>query len=334
MPSVNFQHAAFFIQSSLLVCNMDTKDLLSEIFSTLRISSEIYFRIKLSGEFAVYVPREHRRIRFHIVLRGSCWLCLPNDGPVLLSEGDIALVPNGESQMIKASPELQPENLLDLIANGAIQNQTLCVGEGIETASLLCGYCQFDEAIDHPAISILPNYIHLRQQDLEASPWLSTAMKLLSLEANLESHGSTAIINRLIEVIFIQAIRQATERDSQINNGFIRAISDNSLSKALSAIHTNPQDKWRVEDLAQIAGMSRSSFAKKFQNEIGRTPIEYLRDWRLMRARRLLSSTNYSIDEIAELCGYESLPSFSKLFKNRFNIGPSAYRKTGSSFGV
>lgn len=304
-------------------------DLLSEIFSTLRISSEIYFRTKFSGAFAVEVPQEQRRIRFHIVLRGACWLCVPNDDPVLLSEGDIALVPNGASQTIKASPELQPESLQDLIAGGAIQDQTLCVGDGVETASLLCGFCKFDEAIDHPVVAILPSYIHLRQQDLGASPWLSTAMKLMSLEANLSSHGSTAIISRLIEVIFIQVIRQATEREGQINNGFIRAISDKSLSKALSAIHTSPQDKWRVEDLAQIAGMSRSAFAKKFQNEIGRTPIEYLRDWRLMRARRLLSSTNFSINEIAEQCGYDSLPSFSKLFKNRFDIGPSAYRKMG-----
>ncbi|MBE7637123.1 helix-turn-helix domain-containing protein [Sneathiella sp. P13V-1] len=306
---------------------MDTNDLLSEVFSMLRISSEVYFRTSMAGEYAVEVPQENRRVRFHIVLRGSCWLCIPGEEPIQLSEGDVALVPNGASQSIKATPELQPSNLSDLINKGAIQNNILTVGEGVETVSLLCGFCQFDEAIEHPAIYLLPAYIHLRQKDLGDSPWLSTAMKLLSLEANLRNQGSTAIISRLVEVIFIQTIRQATQNNDLLSNGFARALSDKYLSKALSVIHTEPQNKWRVEDLAKIAGMSRASFAKKFSDEVGRTPIEYLRDWRLLKARRLLHSSSLSIDEIAEQCGYESLPSFSKLFKNRFEMGPSTYRK-------
>lgn len=309
---------------------MNTNDLLSEIFSTLRISSEIYFRTSLSGEYSVEIPPERRHIRFHIVLRGSCWLCCPDEEPVLLTEGDIALIPNGVGQMIKSSPELEPENLNDLLNAGAASSGTFCVGNGYETASLLCGFSHFDEAVEHPAISILPNYIHLRQQDIGSSPWLSTAMKLISLEANLNSQGSTAIISRLIEVIFIQAIREITESDNQIRNGFVRAMSDKCLSKALSAIHSQPESKWRVEDLAEVAGMSRSNFAKKFQSEIGKTPIDYLRDWRLMRARRMLTSTEFSIEDIAEKCGYDSVPSFSKLFKNRFDIGPSGYRKKGN----
>lgn len=309
---------------------MNTNDLLSEIFSTLRISSEIYFRTSLSGEYSVDIPPERRHTRFHIVLRGSCWLCVPEQEPVLMTEGDIALIPNGEGQMIKSSPELEPENLHELLNAGAASSGTFCVGSGYETASLVCGFCHFDEALDHPAISILPRYIHLRQQDLGASPWLSTAMKLILLEANLNSQGSTAIISRLIEVIFIQAIRETAENDNQVKNGFIKAMADKCLSKALSAIHSQPEHKWRVEDLAEIAGMSRSNFAKKFQSEIGRTPIDYLRDWRLMRARRMLTSTEFSIEDIAEKCGYDSVPSFSKLFKNRFNIGPSGYRKKGN----
>lgn len=310
---------------------MDMNDLLSEVFTTLRISSEIYFRTSFSDNFAIDIPCEHRRIRFHIVLRGECWLCVPGDRPILLQEGDIALVPNGASQMIKASPELQAQDLSSLMVGGAVKNQTLCVGEGPEIASLLCGFCYFDEAIDHPAISILPGYIHLRQQDLGASPWLSTAIRLMSLEANLNSYGSTAIITRLIEIIFIQSIRQSTEKSPLIENGFMQAISGKLLSKSLLAMHRDPQKKWRVDDLAEISGMSRSSFAGKFQEQIGKTPIEYLRDWRLLKARRFLTATDLPIEEIAEKCGYDSLPSFSKLFKKRFDIAPAAYRKAGRS---
>ncbi|MEH6403694.1 MAG: AraC family transcriptional regulator [Sneathiella sp.] len=308
---------------------MDTNDLLSDVFSTLRISSDIYFRTQFSGQYSVFLPTEKRRIRIHVVLRGSCWLCVEGSEPVFLSEGDVALVPNGASQSIKASPTIPPVNLQDLIAAGAIKDQTLQVGEGIETASLLCGFCYFDEEVDHPVTAILPTYIHLRHQDLGSAPWLSATMTLIMLEAKLNSQGTSAILNRLIEIIVVQATRQLALNDKEESKGFLRALSDKALSKALFSIHSHPEEAWRVENLADLAGMSRSNFAKKFLVQIGKTPMEYLRDWRLMRARILLTNTDLSIEEIVAQIGYVSLPSFSKLFKNRFNIGPSAYRRGG-----
>jgi hypothetical protein len=109
---------------------MDTKDVISEVFSTLRIASEIYFRARLSGQFSIQIPTEKRRIRFHLVMRGSCWLCVDGDEPVFLSEGNIALVPNGASQILSASPQIAPVSLTDLIAGGALNNQPLRVGAG------------------------------------------------------------------------------------------------------------------------------------------------------------------------------------------------------------
>ncbi|WP_420547524.1 cupin domain-containing protein [Curvivirga sp.] len=306
---------------------MQKTDLLSEVFSTLRISSDIYFRTRFSGSYAVAIPEEKRRIRFHIVLKGTCWLCMPNGTNILLSEGDIALVPNGVSQKIQAIPELKAINLSELLSNGSLDNGMLKIGSGEDATSLLCGFCQFDETLDHPIVSVLPDFIHLRHEDLQSSPWLITAMKLISLEANLNNQGSTAVINRLIEIILIQTIRQMANDNKQPYNGFLNALLDSSLSKAIFAIHAHPEEKWRVEDLAKLAGMSRASFAKKFQSEIGKPPIDYLRDWRLLHARQLLNNTSDSLDEIATKCGYESLPSFSKLFKRKFKIGPSAYRK-------
>jgi len=250
--------------------------------------------------------------------------------PVYLSEGDVALVPNGIAQSIKASPDIPPVDLPKLIAAGAIKDQVLMLGEGIETASLLCGFCFFDDAIDHPITEVLPDYIHLRHQDLGNAPWLSATLTLIGLEANHNGQGTNAIINRLIEITVIQAIRQISLENRPENKGFLQALSDKALSKVLFAIHHNPEEKWRVENLASLAGMSRSGFAKKFQSEIGKTPMEYVRDWRLMKARILLTNTALSTEEIAIKCGYASLPSFSKLFKSRFNIGPSTYRRIGA----
>ena len=311
---------------------MNNKDLISDIFSLLRISGEIYFRAQLSGSFAVAIPAERRHIRFHILLHGSCWLTVEGSDPVRLEKGDIVLVPDGAAQSIAADPILNTRSLPELLASGALQNGILRVGEERETATLLCGFLHFDEEIDHPVLSLLPGHIHLRQRDLGASPWMQSALSLLSLEANLAGQGMAAIVSRLVEVIFIQSIRQIAENASEEAQGFLYALSDKAISRALAAIHDAPDKKWQVEELAALAGQSRSAFARKFAQEVGRTPMDYLRSWRLSKARLLLATTNLSMGEIASQCGYDCVPSFSRSFKRAFHAGPGSFRREGTQF--
>jgi AraC-like DNA-binding protein len=307
---------------------LDRTDAISEVFSTLRIRSDLYFRARLSGPFAVRVPKESRQIRFHLVLQGSCWVNAEGAPPALLLEGDIALVPNGASQVLSVEAGADPVPLEALIAGGAIEDGVLVAGAGAVRAVLLCGFCQFDEDMDHPVVANLPSLIHLRVSDLGAEPWVAATLKLLGLEANLDAQGTTAILGRLIEIVVIQATRRLQPKSGGEGNGFVSALSDPSLSRALLAIHRTPGKAWRVSDLARLAGMSRARFADRFMETVGVPPIEYLTRWRLMRARAMLSETNLSIEDIAERCGYASVPSFSRRFKTRFDIGPGAFRRS------
>ncbi|KZK92753.1 Xylose operon regulatory protein [Pseudovibrio sp. Ad5] len=216
------------------------------------------------------------------------------------------------------------------MAGRALQDGCLQVGEGPATTSLLCGFCQFDEELDHPILSSLPSSLRLRLQDLGSEPWLAATLKLIALEANFNGQGSNAILNRLIETIAIQSTRTLNAQPSEdAQTGFIAALADKSLARAITQIHRAPEQNWQVTSLAEVAGMSRASFARHFIRRVGKSPMEYVRDWRLMRARSLLTDTNLSSDEIATRCGYNSLPSFSKLFKKRFGMGPGTFRKNG-----
>jgi len=302
-------------------------DVVSEVFSTLRIKSELYFRTLMSGRYAIRVPQEKRRIRFHLVLEGECWITTEDGQTVLMQEGDIVLVPNGASQVLSSVPEEPHVELSEVIESGGLKDGILFVGDGPEKVSLLCGFCRFDEDIDHPVLANLPAIIILRISDLGAEPWVAATLKLLGLEANLNTQGTTAILGRLIEIVVIQATRRFEKIKGFEENGFVLALADQSLSKALLAIHIQPEKNWRIDDLASLAGMSRASFANKFAKIVGVPPIEYLTNWRLMRARSLLSDTRLGTEEIAERCGYASLPSFSRRFKKQFGIGPGAYRK-------
>lgn len=306
----------------------DQTDILSEVVSVLRLGSGFYFRAELGDGAAVRVPRERRHIRFHLALAGQCRLEVPGEPAIDLVQGEIALVPNGAEQVVSAGPEAVPQTLEALIAAGALRDGVLGGGGSPPRAVLLCGFLAFDDAVDHPLVDGLPALIHLGAAGPGAEPWVAAALRLLDLEAHLAGPGSGAVLSRLVEIVLIQAARRLAARPS--GHGFVAALADPQLSQALRAIHHAPERAWRVGDLARLSAMSRATFAGRFAAAVGVPPAQYLTDWRLLRARTLLRDTPLDMAEIAERCGYASVPSFTRRFKERFGIGPGAFRRAGT----
>jgi len=310
---------------------MDNNDVLSDIFSTLRLTSGLYFQTELRGGFSIEIPPERRHIRCHLVRQGHCWLASAGGEPTELREGDIAVVPNGAGQVLSGAPDAVPVPLAGIVTQGALHQGVLRYGTGDRTVRLLCGFCQFDEAVDHPVLINLPALIVIRPGDLGAEPWVSATLRLLSLETDLNAQGTTGILTRLLEIFFIQVVRRMTALPDERTNGFMAALTDSHLSKALLAIHSEPHVAWKIRDLAKLAGMSRARFADRFNAVVGVPPIGYLTNWRLMKARSLLAGSDLDMAEIAARCGYASVPSFSNRFKRMFNIGPGAFRRLSRS---
>jgi AraC-like DNA-binding protein len=308
---------------------MAENDLLTDLFATLRLHSGVYFRAELSGAWAIEVPAERRRIRFHLVRYGVCWAQVAGEpAPTRLSEGDLAIIPNGAAQILSDQPDREPARLGDLIAAGAIERSgVLTHGRGDGQVRLLCGFCAFDEDIDHPVLAGLPALIVLSPRDLGAEPWLAETLRLMALETDLSGQGMEGALGRLLEVAFIQVVRRLGAQADGDGAGYMSALADARLSKALMAIHAAPEHPWTVAGLAKSAGLSRAVFAERFTAAVGLPPIGYLTHWRLMKARRLLRETGLGTDEIARRCGYQSLPSFTRRFKADFGIGPGAFRR-------
>jgi len=308
---------------------MEKTDLLSEVFATLRLRSDLYFRADLAGPFAVEVPAERRLVRFHYVRRGGCWLRGGGAETALqLTEGELAILPNGGAHILADDPQRPALPLHTLLAEAPPDSAGLLrYGEGAGRVELLCGFCAFDEDIEHPVIASLPSMIVLRPQDLGAQPWTLTALRLLGLESELAGDGMRGILSRLLEILFIQALRQSGTTADDGAPGYIAALADPQLSKALSAMHRAAEHPWTIGELARVSGMSRARFAERFTRRVGQAPIAYLTHWRLMKARRLLRESELSTEEVATRCGYASLPSFTRRYKMAFGIGPGAYRR-------
>lgn len=141
--------------------------------------------------------------------------------------------------------------------------------------------------------------------------------------------GSAAIVDRLAEVLFVQAMRsQITPMLGSGSPSWLRAIVDPQIGEALRLMHAEPERDWTVPMLAKGVAMSRSAFADGFRRLVGETPLDHLTRWRMVRAAALRRERRpIKIAAIASAVGYESESSFGKVFKRILRISPGAYRQ-------
>lgn len=312
-------------------------DILVDIFSNLRLRGQVYFRTEFVGSWGVTLPEDRNTIRIHLVVQGQCWVTVDGGNePVLLREGDFALVPHGAGQTLTDSPKADAVSLETLLNNGSLGEDGIFRHgnrDSKQLTRLVCGFCSFDDELNHPLFFGLPPVLVISQNITGNSPWLAEAVRVIAMEANLGGLGGRAVISRLMEVIFIQAIRHQCETESNASIPFVLAIRDKNLKPAIEALHQHPERAWTLSQLAKLSSMSRGRFALRFKELLGQSPIQYLTDWRLQKAKRLLKETNLSIAEVGFRSGYQSLPSFTRRFGKQFGISPGAFRKEPRSNG-
>lgn len=130
----------------------------------------------------------------------------------------------------------------------------------------------------------------------------------------------------MAEVLFVQMVR-AYVAQSDAPPGMLAAIADRQIGAALRLMHQSPQKLWTLAALSRQAGMSRSAFAARFHQLVGQTPTQYLTQWRMQKARELLSESRLGAAAIAEQVMHQSEAAFSKAFKKSAGTGPGAYRR-------
>jgi len=298
-------------------------DVLTDICTSLRLRAELYFHAALCAPYTLCLPHDERLIRFHCVLKGACYITVPGEKPARLEAGDLVLVPEGRTQVLSSSTDVSnPVALGDLLETYAIVDGMLSVGNNEADTRLLCGYLRFDQTNTHPILSVLPDVVILHASD----PHCGSALRLLFDEAKLAEQGASFVLHRIVEIILIQFLRNAVTTDSETHS-FAAALRDPKLAPCLQAIHTDPQLQWTLDTLATHVGTSRSVLSERFNKAIGIGPISYLTLWRMTKAQELLEKTGLGMTEIAEQCGYTSVPAFTRRFSATYGTSPGLWRK-------
>ncbi len=303
-------------------------DVLSDILNHLEMKTSLYFRTDLTAPWGVNVPEYKNVARFHICLQGSFWLSMKGSDDIKVNQGDIVLVPHGKTHTLRDDIKSEVLDLDDVIIRAEYKaGELLKFGEGQGACTqLICGHFEFEDEIIHPFLKSFPDVICIKKNEKYNFSWLSTALDFIDYESKNREPGASSIIKRLSEVTFIQALRFYM-RNNSVNTLFLSALNDKYIRKSIEEIHANPGNKWRLEDLAKMAGLSRTIYAERFHKLTGITPMNYVTQWRMEKAKKLLRDETSSIDEIAELVGYTASESFQKTFKKFVGETPSAYRK-------
>jgi AraC-like DNA-binding protein len=186
---------------------------------------------------------------------------------------------------------------------------------------------------DHPAArhltALLPPVIQVQGWRSAESEWIASTLRLMASEARAPRPGGEEVITRLADILVIQAIRVWLEQESSSASGWLSALRDPQVGRALAMIHRDPVREWRVETLAAEVAMSRSAFAERFSRLVGEAPMQYVTRWRMYLALDALRDERATVGEIALRLGYGSEAAFSRAFKRFLGVSPGAARRGG-----
>lgn len=308
-------------------------DVLSDILDTVDLRAALYFRTDYHPPFGVAVPAFERAARFHLVAQGSCHVQLEDGTAAHVQTGDLVLVPNGSPHLVTSSPEIDAVPLEDLLtAAGFSGSGPFVIGSGPsdESCQMVCGHFTFADGADHPMLRAVPNLLHIPAADRAEKPMLNEIVQLIVRRAFEDEPGAHAAVSRLSEILYIELMRAGIAQAPDISR-LMSAVYDPKIGRALMLIHGDIASHWTVDKLARAVGMSRSRFANQFRELVGSGPMNYVADWRLQRARQLLSEPGASIKAIAPLVGYTSSAAFTRAFTAHFGRSPRQQRTAAQS---
>jgi transcriptional regulator GlxA family with amidase domain len=224
------------------------------------------------------------------------------------------MLPRGKWHQISGTPELQTEpTLTPKDASGPL-------------TTVLCGLVQTTAGSLDPIISVLPEILVVHAEDQGTSAQLHALARMIMSEYESGGSGGHAVLERLAEIMYVMIVRHYVQSQPQ-QRGLLAAIADQRLAAALGAIHQNPGHEWQIQELADLAGMSRTAFTQRFKSILETTPMQYVTRWRIHLATDLLSDRRNTVTKIAEQLGYQTEAAFRRAFKRISGSAPGQIRK-------
>lgn len=250
---------------------------------------------------------------FHLIDEGACWVRIRNlPEPERLQPGDLVMFPHGAGHTLCSDPGL-----------------TRATAENSRAVLLCCDF-YFARGRRNPLLDALPDYIIVREAD--GGERFRRLAQLVSQEIHGRAFGSKVVLDKLADAMFTMALRHYVQHAEE-RRGLIAALADARLGRAIAAMHADPGHAWTVAELAAVALQSRTAFAQRFVEVMGTSPYQYLTDWRMSEASRLLEDPAQSVAHVADRLGYQTEAAFRRAFKKSVGYGPGQVRRAARAVG-
>ncbi len=305
-------------------------DPLGEALHFLRMNGAYYCRSELTAPWGLTIPPTPGYLWFHVVTSGRLWLETGDEERDWIQLGDLALVPHGDGHVLRSDPGVAAPGILDLEREAVSDRyEILRHGGGGAPTGLICGAVRFAHPAAGNLIEILPRTIRVEASSSPRLEWMQGILRLMASEAAELRPGSEAVITRLGDILVIQAIRAWIESDPAAQKGWLGALQDPQIGRAISNVHRDPARNWTVASLAGELAMSRSAFAARFTELVGEPVMSYVARWRMQVAVAALKEEGATVGQLADRLGYRSEAAFSRAFKRVIGVSPGAIRRSG-----
>jgi AraC-like DNA-binding protein len=305
-------------------------DPLGEALHFLRMAGVFYCRSEFSAPWGLELPPFDNCVMFHMVTSGECWIEVDGVEPHLMRPGELVLVPHGNGHRLSSAPGLAAAKLFDLEREQVSERfEILRHGGGGFAATAICGVVQFEGPAAQQLIQLLPRLIKVSAWGgAPEMEWIQSTLRFMGDEAREARAGGETVITRLADILVIQAIRAWIASDSRTDTGWLGALHDKQIGRAIAAIHRHAEKPWTLTSLAAHVGMSRSAFAARFTQLVGEPAMRYVARWKMQSALTLLKGGDASIGAVASRLGYDSEAAFSRTFKRVIGVSPGAARRS------
>jgi AraC-like DNA-binding protein len=274
------------------------------------------------------------------VVRGTAWVVPDGEPPTRLGPGDVALVRGPQPYTVADDPETPPNIVIHpgqrcTTPDGRSLHDEMDLGlrswgnsaDG-ETV-LITGTYQADGEISQRLVAALPPLAVVAHD-----AWDSPLVALLATEIARDEPGQDAVLDRLLDLLLVAALRVWFARPDAGAPAWYRASADPVVGRALRLLQNQPAHPWTVAGLASEAGVSRAALARRFNELVGEPPMSFLTNWRLALAADLLHEPDATVGWVARRVGYGSPFTFSTAFKRRYGVSPQAHRLRGATLGT
>ena len=307
-------------------------DPLGEALHLLRLTGTLYCRSELTAPWSIDVPALDGLMALLVVTAGEAVLEVEGEPPRTLRPRGLTLIPHGTPHRVHSGPGHPAATPLFDIPVERVSERYELLRHGGGGALTRVTYCvlRCDHVPARRLVAQLPPVLQVDGWDDDGG-WLHSTLQLIAAEATALRPGGETVLTRLADVLVVQAIRGWLDTAPEARQGWLAALRDEHVGRALTAMHRAPEAPWSVESLAREAAMSRSAFSARFTALLGEPVMQYVTRWRMQLAHAHLQQSPEPLSQVAHRFGYASEAAFSRAFSRTFGVPPGAVRAAASA---